>query len=368
MPVTASRSATSERTCARTTSADRSLERSICRGRPPERDQPVPDGRGRPAGAQLVGDRVGALREVVQQRRRTPQGSVRAGSTPPPPGVPARGCCAARSPAARRARPSRAPGPGAGAGTARSAPPTAPRRQPRGARRPARRSIARPAAPPATARRPRRAMLSAAARSSVGDLAYDDRRLLARAPQRRPGYDGSGDQRDAAADQGVGPPDERRAGVGTSVLTTMACTAAWLTNSTPWPSSSAVDIARRDDQRDLPAARSQPVGQQVADEHPDRDTDRHLGDPPQPLAVAGAEADHGGDRREERRRVAEHVGRERSTRPRRRRRTGRSATPCARRRADALAQRGPAAGDRASSRCGAAAAPVAGQVLPRATS
>ena len=33
-------------------------------------------------------------------------------------------------------------------------------------------------------------------------------------------------------------------GVGTNVLTTMACTAAWLTNSTPCPSRTAVDMAR----------------------------------------------------------------------------------------------------------------------------
>ena len=33
-------------------------------------------------------------------------------------------------------------------------------------------------------------------------------------------------------------------GVGTNVLTTIACTAAWLTNTTPWPSRTAVVMAR----------------------------------------------------------------------------------------------------------------------------
>ena len=80
----------------------------------------------------------------------------------------------------------------------------------------------------------------------------------------------------------------------------MAWIAAWLTNSTPWSSSSAVDIARPTISAICQPPEPSQWRDQVADEHTDGHADGHLGDAAQPLAVGGAEADHGGDRREER--------------------------------------------------------------------
>ena len=145
-------------------------------------------------------------------------------------------------------------------------------------------------------------------------------------------------------------------GVGTSVLTTIACTAAWLTNSTPCPSSSAVVIARLTISAICQPPDPEPVGQQVADEDADRDPDGHLGDPAQPLAVGGAEADHRGDRGEERRRVVEDVGGDDPRDPGRDRRTAPICHAFARRRARrARSEVRPRA--TACSRCGAAAVP-----------
>ena len=211
MPETASRSATSERACASTTSADRSAERSTW---PVARPSAISWSRtavaARPA-RELVGDRVGALREVVQQQRRTTRGIVlvavarhrhpayehagvaqrevqrldQLGHRPHPAAVP--------SPERRGAHD----------------------REPLVGGRPELDDelVGRPrvvAACSATARRPRRRMLSDGRPQQRGDLPHDDRRLLARAPQRRPGHDRGGDQRHAAADQRIGPPDERR--------------------------------------------------------------------------------------------------------------------------------------------------------------
>ena len=67
--------------------------------------------------------------------------------------------------------------------------------------------------------------------------------------------------------------------------------------------------------------------EQVGDEDPDRHAEGDLGDPAQPLAVGGAQADHRGDRREERRGVAQHVGGEEPGDAGRERRPGRCATP-----------------------------------------
>ena len=197
------------------------------------------------------------------------------------------------------------------------------------------------------------------------DLAYDGPGLFARTPQRRPGYDGSGDQRDAASDQGVGPPDERRTGGRHQGAHHDGLDGRLADEQHALAEHQRSRHRERDDERDLPAAGAQPVGQQVAHEHPDRDTDRHLGNPPQPLSVAGAQADDRSDRREEGRLVTEHVARQRPRDPR-----GNGALADLPRlgthAGTALAHRDPAAGHRQLEvRSGGGSG--AGQALARAT-
>ena len=231
------------------------LRRSPGPARPAGRARRWPHGRP-PSSSAIASVHVG---EVVQQGGVRRRDGLVAGSTPPPPGAPAPGCCAARSPAARPARPSPAPGRGGGAGTARSVRRRAPRRPPRGARRPARRWTVRRCSTLSDA-------LDVAVEDALGRRAQQRRRSCARRPPacsrgRRSGARGT----TAAATSATAPPISASVqrmkaapGVGSSALTKIAWIAAWLTNSTPWSSSSAVDIARRDDQRDLPATRADP--------------------------------------------------------------------------------------------------------------
>ncbi len=62
-----------------------------------------------------------------------------------------------------------------------------------------------------------------------------------------------------------------------------------------------------DDQGQLPGAVAEHEDDDVTDEHPDGDADRHLDDPAQPLPVGEAEAQDGRDGGEEGHRVAEDV-------------------------------------------------------------
>ena len=287
------------------------------------------------------------VREVVEQVGVRRAGWARAGSTRRRPGVRARGCCAARSPAARPARPSPAPDRGAAAGTARSARRTAPRRRPPGARRRARRWTARRAARSGPARR-RRRRCSPLPRAAGSAILRTTTAACSRG--RRSGARGT----TVAATSATPPPirasvhrDERRARVGSSVLTTMACTAAWLTKSTPCVEQQRGRHGERDDQRDLPAARSRASWVSMSPTKTPMATPTVTSrDPAQPLAVGGAEADHGRDRARRTARVAEDVGGDRPRRHRRRSRTGRPATPWRAAAHRALAQRGPTAGDR----------------------
>ena len=143
----------------------------------------------------------------------------------------------------------------------------------------------------------------------LSDLAYDDRRLLAWSPQRRPRHHGGRDQRDRAADQGVGPARERGAGVGQQRAHDDRLHRRLGHEDLAGVEQQRRAHGQRDDQRHLPGTSADQAGDQVAEEHADRDPQRHLAHPAQPLTVAGAERDHGRDRREERRVVAEHVGR-----------------------------------------------------------
>ena len=106
----------------------------------------------------------------------------------------------------------------------------------------------------------------------------------------------------------------------------MDCTAAWVTNSWPPSSRNAAVIASATTSVSCHQPLPMADDQQVGDEHADRDAQGHLGDPAQPLAVGRAEADHGGDRREERGRCGRAGPRRRTMRRRRPARTGRSAT------------------------------------------
>ena len=86
------------------------------------------------------------------------------------------------------------------------------------------------------------------------------------------------------------------------------CTAAWVTNIWPLVISSADVIASATTSVSCHQPEPMHDRQQVGEQHPERDAGGDLGDAPQPLPVGRAEADHGRDRREERRRVAEQVG------------------------------------------------------------
>ena len=94
---------------------------------------------------------------------------------------------------------------------------------------------------------------------------------------------------------------------GSSVVTTIAWTAAWLTNSCPASSRIAADIATRDHDDDLPRPAAEQLGEPVGDHDADRHADRDLADPAEPLPVRRPEAEEGRHRCEERRLVAEHL-------------------------------------------------------------
>ena len=89
-------------------------------------------------------------------------------------------------------------------------------------------------------------------------------------------------------------------GPAASPAMTIDCTAAWVTNSWPLPSSSAEDIASATIRPICHRPEPSHDHQQVGEEDADRDADGDLDDPAQPLAVGGAERDDGGDRGEER--------------------------------------------------------------------
>ena len=359
MPETASRSAMIERTCASTTSADRSPVRSTVSWRRPSTIRLVPRRHGHPAGRELVGDlrrctsarssssaaydardRLAAVarhRHPAYQHAGVAQREVQRldqlGHRPHPAPVP---------PPERRGRHA----------------PTGPRRPRPGARRPARRSSVRRAAPPVPGRR-RRPRCSrrppAAASRSCGRSRPPARAVAAAAPAARR----------SAATSATPPPirasvqrDERRArGRAAACATTIAWTAAWVTKSCAgveqqrgrsWPARRSARSASR---------RRRAVGDQVAEEHADRDPDAS---PRRPAAAAGRSdvprLTTAAIGREERRGVAEHVGAPRTRRPRPRPRTGRPATTS---RAAAPTRCRSEVRPRvdASSRCGAAAAP-----------
>ena len=190
---------------------------------------------------------------------------------------------------------------------------------------------------------------SPAARSSADDLAHHHRRLLAWPPQRRRGHHGRGDQRDRATDQRVGPAGERRARVGHQRAHDDRLHRGLGDEQLPAVEQERRRHRQRHDQRELPPARAELHDEQVADEHAERHPDGHLDDPAQPLAVGGAEADHGRDRREERRRGARTGRRREPGRRRRRARTARSASA-----SSAAARRGPGARCARGSTCGRA--------------
>ena len=87
---------------------------------------------------------------------------------------------------------------------------------------------------------------------------------------------------------------------GTRVVTIEACTPAWVTSIGPASSSTASDIATRDDQGYLPGSRPGDPDEHVADRHAERHPGHDLTDPPQPGRIGDAECDHRDDRREER--------------------------------------------------------------------
>ena len=143
-----------------------------------------------------------------------------------------------------------------------------------------------------------------------GDLADHDRRLLPRPAQRSGGHHRRRDQRDQSPDHRVAHPDQRLAWPGRQRADDDR-----LHHRLDHQELAAVEQQRdghrqRDHDDQLPPARADPVRQHVGEEHPDGDAERHLGHPAQPLAVGRAEADHGRDRREERRLVPEQVGRD----------------------------------------------------------
>ena len=267
----------------------------------PRATSSVADGGGGPAGAELVGDRVGRVGEVVEQggvRRRDRLVPV---GTPPRPGAPAPGCCAARSPAARPARPSPAPGRGGGAGTARSVRPRGPRRPRPGARRSARRWTGRRAAPRAHRSTSPSRMLSAAARSSAEIL-----RTITPACSRgrRSGARGT----TAAATSATPPPISASVhrvnaapGVGSSVAHDDRLDRGLVDEQDALVEQQRGRHRQGDDQRDLPAARRRaPWSDHVADEHADGDADGDLG---RPGAAAGRRTCRGSPRRRSGRRT-----------------------------------------------------------------
>ena len=96
-------------------------------------------------------------------------------------------------------------------------------------------------------------------------------------------------------------------GRGAGSTTTIDWTAAWVTKSRPASSRNAVDIDERHHHGELPGAGAEQQHEEVGDEHPDGHAQGHLGDPAQPLAVGGAQAQHRRDRGEERVGVTEQL-------------------------------------------------------------
>ena len=96
-------------------------------------------------------------------------------------------------------------------------------------------------------------------------------------------------------------------GSGSSVVTTIDCTAAWMTNTCPLSSRIAVVIAsptiRVICQAPVPMTRTR----RSAPNTPSATPTVTSRDPPQPLAVRRAERDHGRHRREERGRVTDDL-------------------------------------------------------------
>ena len=140
------------------------------------------------------------------------------------------------------------------------------------------------------------------------DLAHHPGGLLAGPAQRRArDHRRGGQQGDPAADQRVRPPGQRRLRVGQQRRPPRSTAPRpGSRSSRPRPAGTRPTSRPR---RPGSAARSRAEHQheQVGDEDPDRDAEGDLGDPAQPLAVRRAQAEHGRDRREERRVVAEHV-------------------------------------------------------------
>ena len=199
--------------------------------------------------------------------------------------------------------------PGAGPGTARTPPPPAPRR-----RRPAARGSGgrwtgrRPAAPaPGRPRRrpsPRRP--PAAGRATLRTT------IAACSRGRRSGAAGT----TVAATSATAPPISASVhrvsaapGSGSRVLTTIDCTAAWVTNSWPPSSRIAAVIASADDQRELPPARADqpaPAGRRPKTPTATPTVTSATRRSRWPYDVPRRH--HGRDRREERGLVAQQVG------------------------------------------------------------
>ena len=275
-----------DRSWARTTSPDRSAIAVDARGRLGEPDAARGcTAAGHPVGAQLRGDLVDApSARSWQSAAYSARDRRRRGTPRPRPAGRPRGCCAARGRAARPAR-----------RAARS-----------GSRCRARNGEERTTDSPSSA-----ACLSSSMRTSVvarvgeqverrvdlpvldpaggpaagaRDLVDDDRRLLARPTQRRAGDDGRRHQGDRAADERVGPAQQRLPGAGASAATTIDCTAAWVTQQPAGVDEQRGGHRERDDERSSATPGAHPDHEQVRDEHADR---RRRGSPRRPGAAAG---------------------------------------------------------------------------------
>ena len=308
MPVISSRSTTTDRSCASIASAE--SRRSARPGRWPS---PTASSGGRAPHGHPVRRRarrppVGGVGEVRAQQGVGRAAPVGGGRPPPRSAAPAPGCCAAPGRADRPARPSAAGRPCGGPGTATTPPPPAPRPRRPAARGSASRSSGRRRAAPAPApprRRPSPRPLPAAA-SAILRIT-----TAACSRGRRSGAAGT----TVAATSATAPPISasvqrvrRHPGRAAAMLTTIDCTAAWVTNSCPPSSRNAADIASATISVICHRPTPTPAHEQVGDEDPDRHADRDLDDPAQPLAVGRAEATTAAIGAKNGRRVAEHVG------------------------------------------------------------
>ena len=158
----------------------------------------------------------------------------------------------------------------------------------------------------------------------VAHLAEHLGRLLARTPQRRRGHHRRRGERHDTADQGVGPAREGRVGVGQQRGHDDGLDGGLDGEDLPAVQQHRDRHGQHHHERDLPRPGADHLHQQVATEDAERDTDRHLGDPAQPLAVRRTEGDDGRHRGEERRRVARGRAGPATRRLRPRRRTARS--------------------------------------------